>query len=338
MNPLEGFRIERSSVRSIGYDLNRPECILATRDGALRAADSRGGVMLIAASGEQRLIVPKDAPAANDAREAETAGSLLYGSLPNGLAFDADGNLLIANIGTDRVELLTRSGDVRILLDQIDGTPMGKVNFVLRDSMGRLWITVSTRRSPWSAAITSRCADGYIVVVDEKGPRIVADGLAFANEARLDAREEFLYVAETTAKRVSRFRILAHGALGPRETFGPGQLGAGLIDGITFDAYGNLWCAMVLADRLVAIDPEGDVFTLLEDGDSAATSAFEAVFATGEVVPVEVMDACGGTMAPLLTSVTFGGPDLKTVYLGSLKGSSIPYFSSPVSGLPLAHW
>jgi sugar lactone lactonase YvrE len=215
---------------------------------------------------------------------------------------------------------------------------MGKVNFVLRDSMGRLWITVSTRRSPWSAAITSRCADGYIVVVDEKGPRIVADGLAFANEARLDAREEFLYVAETTAKRVSRFRILAHGALGPRETFGPGQLGAGLIDGITFDAYGNLWCAMVLADRLVAIDPEGDVFTLLEDGDSAATSAFEAVFATGEVVPVEVMDACGGTIAPLLTSVTFGGPDLKTVYLGSLKGSSIPYFSSPVSGLPLVHW
>jgi len=294
--------------------------------------------MLIAASGEQRLIVPKDAPAANDAREAETAGSLLYGSLPNGLAFDADGNLLIANIGTDRVELLTRSGDVRILLDQIDGTPMGKVNFVLNDSMGRLWITVSTRRSPWSAAITSRCADGYIVVVDEKGPRIVADGLAFANEARLDAREEFLYVAETTAKRVSRFRILAHGALGPRETFGPGQLGAGLIDGITFDAYGNLWCAMVLADRLVAIDPEGDVLTLLEDGDSAATIAFEAVFATGEVVPVEVMDACGGTMAPLLTSVTFGGPDLKTVYLGSLKGSSIPYFSSPVSGLPLAHW
>ena len=338
MNPLEGFRIERSSVRSIGYDLNRPECILATRDGSLWAADSRGGAMLIAASGEQRLIVPKDAPAANDAREAETAGSLLYGSLPNGLAFDADGNLLVANIGTDRVELLTRSGDLRILLDQIDGTPMGKVNFVLSDSMGRLWITVSTRRSPWSGAITSRCADGYIVVVDEKGPRIVADGLAFANEARLDAREEFLYVAETTAKRVSRFRILAHGALGPRENFGPDQLGAGLIDGITFDAYGNLWCAMVLADRLVAIDPAGDVITLLEDGDSAATSAFEAAFATGEVVPVEVMDACGGTIGPLLTSVTFGGPDLKTVYLGSLKGSSIPYFSSPVSGLPLVHW
>ena len=338
MNPLQGFRIERSSVRSIGYDLSRPECILATRDGSLWAADSRGGAMLIAASGEQRLIVPKDAPAANDAREAEAAGSLLYGSLPNGLAFDADGNLLIANIGTDRIELLTRSGDVRILLDQIDGTPMGKVNFVLRDSMGRLWITVSTRRSPWSGAITSRCADGYIVVVDEKGPRIVADGLAFANEARLDAREEFLYVAETTAKRVSRFRILAHGALGPRENFGPDQLGAGLIDGITFDAYGNLWCAMVLADRLVAIDPAGDVITLLEDGDSAATSAFEAAFATGEVVPVEVMDACGGTIGPLLTSVTFGGPDLKTVYLGSLKGSSIPYFSSPVSGLPLVHW
>ena len=36
--------------------------------------------------------------------------------------------------------------------------------------------------------------------------------------------------------------------------------------------------------------------------------------------------------------VTFGGPDLKTVYLGSLKGNTIPYFRSPVAGLPMVHW
>ena len=39
-----------------------------------------------------------------------------------------------------------------------------------------------------------------------------------------------------------------------------------------------------------------------------------------------------------MASVTFGGPDLKTVYIGSLFGTNIPYFQSPVAGLPMVHW
>jgi sugar lactone lactonase YvrE len=95
---------------------------------------------------------------------------------------------------------------------------------------------------------------------------------------------------------------------------------------------------MIFSDRLVAIDPSGDVHTLLDDGDKDATARFDAAFATGEIVPGKVMEETGGTIAPWLTSVTFGGPDLKTVYLGSLKGRSIPYFTAPVAGLPMIHW
>lgn len=332
MNPIKDFVVDVAALRTIGTQLQRPECILAQRDGSLLTADARGGIVHIDASGEQKLVLPAnvDASAIGD--------GLTSGSLPNGLALDAQGNVIIANIGTDRVERLMRSGEMRVLLDKIDGRPMGKVNFVLRDSKDRLWITVSTRINPWPDAIRSNLADGYIVLLDERGARIVADGLAFTNEIRLDAREEWLYVAETTAKRVSRFRVLDNGELGPRETYGPSQLGAGLIDGIAFDAYGNLWCAMIFADRLIAIDPGGDVHTLLDDGDKNATARFDAAFATGEIVPGKVMEATGGTIAPWLTSVTFGGPDLKTVYLGSLKGQSIPYFTSPVAGLPMIHW
>ena len=39
-----------------------------------------------------------------------------------------------------------------------------------------------------------------------------------------------------------------------------------------------------------------------------------------------------------MASITFGGPDLRTVYLGSLLGTTIPYFKSPVPGLPMVHW
>lgn len=332
MNPILGFTVGAAAIRTIGESLQRPECILAQRDGSLLAADARGGVMQISAAGEQRLILPAGADAVFG------SDGLTSGSLPNGLALDAEGNLVVANIGTDRVELLTRAGELRILLDQIDGKPMGKVNFVLRDSRNRLWITVSTRVNPWPNAIRSNLADGYIVLIDEQGSRIVADGLAFTNEIRFDAQEEFLYVAETTAKRVSRFRVLDSGELGPRETYGPSQLGPGLIDGIAFDAYGNLWCAMIFADRLVAILPTGDVHTIMDDGNKGATERFEAAFATGEIVPMRVIEQTGGTIAPWITSVTFGGPDLKTVYLGSLKHSAIPYFRSPVAGLPMVHW
>jgi gluconolactonase len=40
---------------------------------------------------------------------------------------------------------MSRSGETVTLHDNIDGKPMGKVNFVLRDSKNRIWITISTR-------------------------------------------------------------------------------------------------------------------------------------------------------------------------------------------------
>jgi hypothetical protein len=95
---------------------------------------------------------------------------------------------------------------------------------------------------------------------------------------------------------------------------------------------------MIFSDRLVAIDPSGAPHTLLDDGDAAATARFEAAFATGNVVPMSVIEQTGGTLAPWLTSVTFGGPDLRTVYLGSLKHTALPSFTAPVAGLPMAHW
>lgn len=62
-----------------------------------------------------------------------------------------------------------------------------------------------------------------------------------------------------------------------------------------------------------------------------------AAFAAGEATP-GLMLACGGTIAPWFASITFGGADLRTVCIGSLRGSRIPCFRSPVAGLPMAHW
>ena len=55
-NPLKGWQVDKSAIRTIGRDLRRPECILAEHDGTLWAADARGGVMRINPDGTQALI------------------------------------------------------------------------------------------------------------------------------------------------------------------------------------------------------------------------------------------------------------------------------------------
>lgn len=335
-NPLRGFTLDRAAVTTVGHDLQRPECILAERDGTLWSADARGGVMRIGVDGSQHLIVQEADAHFNVG--ADAAASLLSGTLPNGLAFAANGDFLISNFGTDRLERMSRDGRTQVLMDSIDGVPLGKVNFVLRDSKERIWITVSTKVNPWSDAICQGLADGYIVLVDKGVARIVADGFHFTNEIRLDAKEEWLYVAETTAKRVSRLRVLADGSLGDREVYGPASLGSGCIDGIAFDAYGNLWATMIFADRLVAITPDGELLEIFDDGNAEGTAAFEAALASGKPVPFDVLMGAGGPLCTWLASVTFGGADLSTVYLGGLRSTAIPSFKSPVAGLPMIHW
>lgn len=334
-NPLDGFTVDRSSIAYVGEALQRPECILAERDGSLWAADARGGVVHIRPDGTQRLVAQRVEAAFAEA--ADDATRLVSGTLPNGLAFARNGDVLIANFGTDRLEAMTRDGETRVLADTIDGEPIGKVNFVLRDSRDRLWLTVSTRTENWMRAVSPSVVDGFVALYDRGRLRVVADGFHFANEARLDAREEWLYVAETCARRVSRLRVLEDGSLAGREVFGPADHGA-FIDGIAFDAHGNLWGTHVMTDRVFAITPEGELRVLLDDDNgSAAGRALLDAFARDEATP-ELMLRCGGAIAPWFASVTFGGPDLRTVYIGSLRGSRIPCFQSPVAGLPMAHW
>ena len=122
-----------------------------------------------------------------------------------------------------------------------------------------------------------------------------------------------------------------------REVYGPSNLG-GFCDGIAFDAHGILWTTLVMADRLVAITPDGDVRVILDlGGDPAALAELDAAWAAGTLTP-QIMQATGGTLCRWMASVTFGGADLRTVYLGSLQGSRIPFFRAPVAGQALQGW
>ncbi|QCK85733.1 SMP-30/gluconolactonase/LRE family protein [Phreatobacter aquaticus] len=334
-NPIDGFTVDRTQIGYVGEGLQRPECILAERDGSLWAADARGGVVHIKPDGSQQLITQSHPGAFASA--ADDATRFTKGTLPNGLAFDRYGDIVISNFGTDRLEIMERAtGRTTVLADTLDGQPIGKVNFVLRDSKDRLWLTISTRIVNWMEAVSPHIRDGYIAVYDQGKLRVVAEGLAFTNEIRFDAKEEWLYAVETSGPKITRFRAAPDGTLSDRQTFGPENHGAP-IDGIAFDAHGNLWGTHVMMDRIFAITPEGELRIILDDHDPWSSRQLMDAFWKGKAT-ADLMLACGGRIAPWFASVTFGGPDLKTVYIGSLRGTRIPFFRSPVAGLPMVHW
>lgn len=294
MTGIDGFQLRHTDFRFIGHSLSRPECILAELDGNLWVADDKSAVLHIAPDGTQRRL-----------------GNI--GGKPNGIAMARDGSFFIANIEDGRLYRMDRDGRSEVLLDALEGKALGAVNFVMVDTQDRLWMSVSTRLIPRSLAIDSVVPDGYVVHFGERGPRIVSEGFAFTNEVRLDRGEKFLYVAETSRGRVVRQELLVDGALGPVQVFGPEPLFPGAkIDGITFDADGNLWVTEITRNALAVITPQGEAHVVFEDRDA------------------QVLDTP--------TSVTFCGPDLKTVLVGSLKMDRIARFRSPVAGLPLPHW
>ena len=218
---------------------------------------------------------------------------------------------------------MSRDGSTTVLADQIDGQPIGKVNFVLRDSRDRVWITVSTRVKNWMHALRTDLTNGFLARYDDGVFRIVADGFQFTNEIRFDADEEWLYVVETAGSRITRLRIDSKGDVRTREIFGPSTLGTGAWpDGIAFDTYGQPLGDVGLLGQAVRVDAE-----------RRSASAVRR-----NAVTEDVLFATGQGVAPWMSSVTFGGPDLRTVYIGSLRGKRIPHFRAPVAGLPMVHW
>jgi sugar lactone lactonase YvrE len=315
-----------SDIGFIGSALRRPECVLATRAGALYSADWRGGVA--------RTTTP-------DGTSTLIAGAGLAGGRPlrpNGIALRSNGSFLLADLGETLggVYELSRSGDTRPIIERIDGVELPPTNFVHEDAQQRIWITVSTSHAPRSAAYRADVADGYIVLLTASGARIVADGLGYTNEALPSPDGRWLYVNETFGRRLSRFPLRADGSLGSKEvvtTFGAGTFP----DGLTFDEEGGVWITSIVSNRVIRIDADGQPALILEDCDPAHLERCEAAFLAGTMGRAH-LDTCGGRILRNISSLAFGGPDRRTAFLGCLLGEAIAFFRAPVAGAPPVHW
>ncbi len=317
-------QISLKSLKYVGRGLHRPECVLANRDGILYSADWRGGIAMIAPDGSQSLFT----------------ASIPDGRLfrPNGIALRSDGSFLFADLGesTGGVFSLDRKGNARPFLEAVDGIPLPPTNYVIEDGMQRIWITVSTRCQPRARAYRADVTDGFIVVVDGKGARIVADNLGYTNEAAPSPCGRWLYVNETFSRKLSRFRIGHDGSLTQKETvttFGPGTYP----DGLSFDEDGGVWITSIVSNRVIRVLPDGSQILMVEDCDQAHAEWVEQAFIAGEMGRHHLDNGHGKTLKNI-SSLAFGGPNRRIAYLGSLLGDSIPFFESPIAGAAPQHW
>jgi gluconolactonase len=293
VSALDDFRLEPGDFTYVGHDLSRPECIIEAPDGTLWVSDNRCALVRIDRDGTQTPV------------------GTIRGA-PNGFARDRHGRFWIADIEGGRVCRMTADGRHDVVLDRFGDAPLGSANFVLADGDGTLWVSVSTRTEPRSRAVQAPIPDGYVLRIDDAGDgpveaRFAAGGFHFTNEVRVDAQRRHLYVAETAIGAVTRLPLQSDGSLGRPEPFGPRPLFPGAhVDGIVFDAEGNLWVTEITRNAILVIRPDGSARTVFEDP--------------------------AGSVLLVPTSITFTGPDRRTALVGSLKATRLASFRSPVPG------
>lgn len=313
------------AVTFLGSGLNRPECVLCHASGALFAADwtGGGGVSVLAPDGRQSLILARD--------RTEPLR-------PNGIALEPGGTFLLAHLGDEDggVWRLYPEGTTEPVVSQVDGTALPPTNFVHYDHEGRIWITVSTRLKPRARGYRPDVADGFVVLLDDRGARIVADGLGYTNECLVGPDGSRLYVNETFARRLVSFAIGPGGALADRRV--EARFGAGTFpDGLTFDAEGGIWVTSIVSNRVIRIAPDGGQTVFLEDNDPDHLAWVEQAFQAGEMGRPH-LDTIRAQRLKNVSSLAFGGADLKTGFLGCLLGDAVARVPMPVAGHPPPHW
>lgn len=311
-----------AEVNFLGGRLVAPECLLCTSNGDIFSGDGRGGVARSRAFGPHELYL-----AAGDAEAIR----------PNGIALQRDGSFLLTNRNEGGgLFRLDRDGRLHEVLRRVDGVDLPATNFVMLDDRGRVWLSISTRQVPRALAYRRDTADGFVVLIDGKGPRIVAEGFGYANELQLDRQGELLYVAETFGRRITRFRVGRYGDLSEPSVlteFGAGTFPAGL----AMDIDDHLWVTSPISNRVIRVAPDGAQTLILEDNDPDHLAAVEAALAnTG--LPADLLDQAKSRRLRNISSLAFGGRNLRTAFLGSFAGDRIAFFRTSIMGRPPVHW
>lgn len=314
------------AVATIGSGLNRPECAVAHQSGLIFVPswEGTGGISIVRA----------DAPSVEIRGVLPSAANLK----PNGIALEPGGSFLIAHLGPEHggIYRLHSDGGVEPVLTELNGRAIPPSNFVTLDRSGRIWLSVSTVVAPRWNDYRAEANSGFIAVLDRHGARIVADGLAYANEFALSKDERYLYVNETFGRRTSRFTIGVTGTLSEKTTVA--EYGRGIFpDGIALDEEAGFWITSPVSNCVLQVDSRGQQSIALHEFISDHIDQAEESFRNAKFSRAHFETTPAKTLRNI-SSLAFGGSDLRTAYLGSLLGDGIPCFKTDTPGLRMAHF
>jgi sugar lactone lactonase YvrE len=232
-------RLARVRLVSIAPEIG-PEHIEFGPDGRLYTAALSGAILRMNADGSAQEVI------------ARTGGR------PLGLAFDANGRLLVAD-ALRGLLAVDEAGAITVLAERVDGTPILFADAVVVAADGKIVFTDATQRSSprefgtFDAAlfdILEHSCTGRLLEFDPSTAttRIVAQGLCFPNGVALSADEQSLLVAETGTYRILRIARTASG-IDAREVLRSGGSDVSVLldnlpgfpDNLTRGADGRYW-------------------------------------------------------------------------------------------------
>jgi sugar lactone lactonase YvrE len=210
---------------------------------------------------------------------APSATSLHVGHSVSAVAPREAGGLLLAS--RSGFAILDDSGVFDVIADVEADLPENRMNDGKCDPRGRFWAgTMSESNRPRAGSLYRLDNDGSVTLV--VGAVTISNGLDWS------ADEKIMYYVDSLAHGLDAFDFTAEtGEVGTRRRVVDIPESLGLPDGITLDEQGFIWVALHGGNAVHRYSPEGLLERRIE-------------------LPVS-----------LVTSCSFGGPDLRDLYITS---------------------
>lgn len=212
------------------------------------------------------------------------------------LVFADNGQLILA-VDHGLLHFDTRTGATRSFADPKRGAMNLVYNDGKVDRAGRYWVGTYD--------ITETEPNGIFYRVAGDGTAEVADkGFVICNGPTFSADNRTLYFSDTVGRRILSYELDHDGTISSRRTFFTFSAEHGMPDGLTVDSADNVWCALYGGAKVVCIDAKGALKLSL---------------------PLP---------AALVTSLCFGGPELKTLYVttGRNTGATVAGNAKDIGG------
>jgi len=227
-----------SSVHLVTDAPQSPEFITFDKEGQLYTGDSDGKIYKVRFDADGN---PQKAQIF-----ADTKGT------PNGLKFDANGNLIVTDIKRGLLSI-TPSGSIEVMADQVDGKPIYLANELDIAQDGSIYFSDTSNYGRVTfKEISENKPHGRLLKYDPvtKQTSVLLEDLYFANGVALSSEEDFVLVVESYHYQITRYWLKGP-KMGESDIFADNL--AGFPDNITRDEQGHFWVG-IFTTRIAFVD------------------------------------------------------------------------------------